>query len=112
MSSKRRKLITNSKPTGADPRTLLTEGVRSVLQSRTSGTTSSSAAGVGGGGSASSTNTNISVDEALASNPHIHEPYGSYEQAIRTFVQGRINTDPDFCPERYPNCTKWINKKK
>ena len=99
MSSKRRKLITNNKT--SDPRTFLAEGVRRVMQSR-----------AGGNNAHQSHTSNVSAEEALASNPHICEPHGSYEQAIRTFVQNRISSDPDYSPERFPNCSKWVNKQK
>lgn len=99
MTSKRRKLIASAKPSGSDPRSIITDSVRQVIQTRN----------IAGSSAASS---NVSADEALAANSHIHEPYGSYEQAIRTAVQSRINSDPDYTPERFPNCSKWINKKK
>lgn len=52
------------------------------------------------------------LNEAITSNPHIREPYGSYEQALLQHVQNRINTDPDYNPERFPNTSKWVNKNK
>lgn len=104
MSSKRRKLINGSKPSIIDPNNILGQGVRTVLQSRV---------GRAGSSSAASTSANISaVDEAIASNSHIHEPYGSFEQAILEQVQQRIQNDTDFNSERFPNTSKWLNKNK
>ena len=90
---------------------MLAQGVRHVIQSRArSGASSTS------GPSSSSQGTIASqiatLEEAVASNQHIQEPYGSYEQAILNHVQNRINSDADFNPERFPNCSKWINKNK
>lgn len=107
MSSKRRKLINGAKPSAIEPNNVLGQGVRHVLQSRTprSGGASSS--------SASTNATNLAaLDEAIASNHNIQEPYGSYEQAILSHVQNRMQTDADFSPERFPNCSKWIRKNK
>lgn len=111
MSSKRRKLINGSKPSLVEPNNIITQGVRQVLQASRLNRV------VGSGSSASSSagtvaNTAAAIEDAIASNPHIHEPYGSYEQAILNHVQNRISTDPDYAPERFPNCSKWINKNK
>jgi len=113
MSSKRRKLINGSKPSVVEPNNMISQGVRQVLQSSRLNNRS----GVGSGSSSSSSagtvaNTAAAIEEAIASNPHIHEPYGSYEQAILNHVQNRISTDPDYNPERFPNCSKWIKKNK
>lgn len=110
MSSKRRKLINNSKPSAAEPNNILPQTVRQVLQSRTSSHGANAA-------SSSSSSTAIAItapalDEAIATNQHIQEPYGSYEQALLNHVQSRITSDPTFTPERFPNCSKWINKNK
>lgn len=109
MSSKRRKLINNTKPQAAEPSNIIPQAVRQVLQARTHG---------GGAASSSSSvattisNTAASIDEAISSNQHIQEPYGSYEQALLNHVQNRIRTDSEFTPERFPNCSKWISKNK
>lgn len=106
MSSKRRKLINGSKPSAVEPNNMLAQGVRQVLQSRASRN---------GGAAASSSSENgtaASVDEAIASNQHIQEPYGSYEQAILNHVQSRITSDADYSSERFPNSSKWVKKNK
>lgn len=98
MSSKRRKLITTNKTNVTDPSAVLTEGVRQVLQSRNSAV---------GGATAP-----VTVEQALAIVPHITEPSGSYEQAIRLHMQNRVQSDPDFNAEHFPNTMKFVNKKK
>lgn len=104
MSSKRRKLINGSKPAISEPTSILSQGVRQVLQSRVGRTA---------GASSSSSAANASaLDEAIASNPHIQEPYGSFEQAILDHVQSRVQNDPDFSSERFPNSAKWVKKNK
>ncbi|XP_031620338.1 large proline-rich protein BAG6 isoform X2 [Contarinia nasturtii] len=107
MSSKRRKLINNSKPAAAEPNNILPQSVRHVLQSRISHGSSGASTS-----SASVASTAASIDDAISTNQHINEPYGSYETAILSHVQNRIRTDTNFTPERFPNCSKWINKNK
>lgn len=107
MSSKRRKLINNSKPAAAEPSNILPQAVRHVLQSRISHGSSGASTS-----SASVASTAASIDDAISTNQHINEPYGSYETAILSHVQNRIRTDTNFTPERFPNCSKWINKNK
>lgn len=103
MSSKRRKLINGSKPAVAEPTSILNQGVRQVLQSRARNS----------GASTSSASANVNaIEEAIATNPHIQEPYGSFEQAILDHVQNRIQNDPDYSSERFPNTSKWIKKNK
>lgn len=101
MSSKRRKLIQSTKPTASDPRTILNDSVHAVLQAHPVA-----------GGSATAAASVTAIDEALAGNSQLNEPYGSYEQVIRRVVNNRMNSDSDFTAERFPNCSKWINKKK
>lgn len=109
MSSKRRKLISGAKPSAAEPNAMLGQGVRHVLQNRTSRFGGSSS----GASSSSSTAATISsLNEAIASNQHIQEPYGSYEQAILDHVQNRLSNDVDYSPERFPSVAKWIEKNK
>lgn len=108
MSSKRRKLINSSKPTAVEPNNILPQAVRQVLQSRVMNGASTATAS----SSTSIASTATSLDEAIASNQHIQEPYGSYEQALLNNVQNRIRADADFNPDRFPNCSKWISKNK
>lgn len=108
MSSKRRKLINSSKPAAAEPNNILPHSVRHVLSSRISHGASTAPSS----SSSSVANTAVSIDEAVSSNQHIQEPYGSYEQALMNYVENRISNDSDFTPERYPNCSKWLSKNK
>lgn len=115
MSSKRRKLINNTKPSTAEPNNILPQSVHQVIQSRITtngGSSAAAAAASSSSSSASASNSNITplLDEAIATNQHIQEPYGSYEQALLNHVQNRITSDPTYSPERFPNCSKWINK--
>lgn len=93
MSSKRRKLIQSTKPSSSDPNSILTDGIRHVIQSR-------------------NTLPSIPIEEVINSSSHLQEPHGSYEEALRNHVQNRVNQDPDYAPERFPNCSKWLNNKK
>lgn len=95
MSSKRRKLIASTKPSGSNPSQILTDTMRQVIQSQSN-----------------ANSFTLNIEDGLAANPHIQEPYGSFEQAIRSNIQKRIENDPDYNPERYPNCSKWMNLKK
>lgn len=95
MSSKRRKLISSTKPSGSNPSQILTDTLRQVIQSQSN-----------------ANSIMLTTEEGLAAHPHIQEPYGSFEQAVRSNIQKRIETDPDYNPERYPNCSKWMNAKK
>lgn len=112
MSSKRRKLVNGTKPSAAEPNSMLGQGIRQVLHNRIprvggSGSSTSSTLS-----STTSASTLTALNETIASNPHIQEPYGSYEQALLQHVQNRINTDPDFSPDRFPNTSKWAKKNK
>lgn len=91
MSSKRRKLITNSKP-NADIPSLVNDGIRNAAQT-TSGINTSNLDDV---------STSIASDIAVQS---------SYREAIITSVQERLNTDTDYSPERFPNIKKYFKKK-
>ncbi|XP_037044327.1 large proline-rich protein BAG6 isoform X3 [Bradysia coprophila] len=95
MSSKRRKLISSTKPSGSNPSQILTDTLRQVIQSQSN-----------------ANSIMLTTEESLAAHPHIQEPYGSFEQAVRSNIQKRIESDPDYNPERYPNCAKWMNSKK
>lgn len=115
MSSKRRKLIAMQKPSGSDPRALLHEGVRTVLQARAaaagpSGNRSGASAAAGGPASGGPGTSEAAVSEMLATQPHLHEPQGSYEQALQALVQNRVQADSDFNADRYPNIAKWISR--
>lgn len=95
MTSKRRKLISSTKPSGSNPPQILTDTLRQVIQSQSN-----------------ANSIMLTTEEGLAAHPHIQEPYGSFEQAVRSTIQTRIENDPDYNPERYPNCSKWLNPKK
>lgn len=92
MSAKRRKLVTNSKPP-ADVNALLSDGVRRALQN------------VG----ASSSNPS-SVDEMTAAISSDPSAQLSYREALRSNIQERLKTDPDFTPDKFPNSSKYFNK--
>lgn len=92
MSSKRRKLIASKKPNLSNPNQFITDTFRQVARSH--GIQSTAA-----------------VEEALTSNVPLLEPYGSFEQRIRQHIEARLSNDSDFNPSRFPNCSKWLNKK-
>lgn len=83
MSSKRRKLISSTKPSGSNPSQILTDTLRQVIQSQSN-----------------ANSIMLTTEEGLAAHPHIQEPYGSFEQAVRSNIQKRIESDPDYNPER------------
>lgn len=111
MSTKRRKLLSANKPEAANANNVLGQGIRNLLQTRAGARIAAAAStSASGGGSASAAATVAALDEAIASNPHIQEPHGSYEQALLSHVQNRIRTDNDYSPDRFPNVTKWVQK--
>lgn len=95
MSSKRRKLIANKKPNVSNPNQFITDTFRHVVRSH---------------GIQSSQSTSA-VEDALTSNVQLHEPYGSFEQRIRQHIEERLSNDSDFNTARFPNCSKWLDKK-
>lgn len=97
------------KPSGSDPRSLLTDGVQAVLQARTTAHGQGPSGSRNAAAAASHGTSEAAVNEMLATNPHIHEPHGSYEQSLRSLVQSRTQTDSDFNAERFPNIAKWIS---
>lgn len=121
MSTARRKLIVGMKPAGPDPRQMLTDGIRAVVQSRpsrplpstsssgASGSSGSSGNGWYGGGAVPTANTII---VALEKHKNIHAMDGTLEQAMRTMAEERSRMDDDYSDERYPNLAKWIGEKK
>lgn len=110
MSSKRRKLLTAAKPPPAEPNTMLGLGLRQVLQSRV--VSRVGGASTSGSTSAALASTAAALNDAIAINPHIQEPHGSYEQALLNHVQNRVRDDADFNADRFPNVSKWIQKNK
>lgn len=92
MSSKRRKLISTTKASPDVP-TLVSEGVRRVVQS--SGLTS--------------TNPNITIDEVSAAISTDTAVQSSYREAMKSSVQERLKNDPDYNAERFPNSSKYFN---
>lgn len=95
MSSKRRKLIASKKPNLSNTNQFITDTFRHVARAN---------------GLQSQSNT-AAVEEALTSNVQLHEPYGSLEQRIRQHIEARLSNDNDFNPSRFPNCSKWLDKK-
>lgn len=95
MSSKRRKIISESKPS-MDVTNMLSDGVRNAIA--TSGI--------------SSTSTMPLVDEissTIASDPAVQN---SYKEALKANARERIKNDPDFSSEKFPNSSKYFNNQK
>lgn len=113
MSSKRRKLIAETKP-AADVPSLIVDGVRQAfhgagINPATVGAASGiAAAAAASGGSATGGPTTldefantISDDAALNS---------SYCEAMKASVRERLAKDPNYDAKRFPNCSKYFEK--
>lgn len=92
MSSKRRKLISTTKASPDVP-TLVSEGVRRVVQSS----------------GLNSTNPNITIDDVTAAISTDTAVQSSYREAMKSSVQERLKNDPDYNAERFPNSSKYFN---
>lgn len=97
MSSKRRKLIQNSKaPTEISA--LIADSVKKAIQSPEEvGTSANTVQG----------HTPESVAVALAQDPAVQT---SCIDALRTNVRERLKKDPDFESDKFPKSNKFINK--
>ena len=107
MSSKRRKLIQQTKPP-TDIAGLVSDGVKKVVQTSGIQNPSSSSASSGSGGNNSSSAT--SLDDIASNIAGDVTVQSSYSEAMRATVRERLTNDPDFDDERFPNCSKYFKK--
>ncbi|KAM7358977.1 uncharacterized protein ACRADG_003747 isoform 6-T8 [Cochliomyia hominivorax] len=96
MSSKRRKLVQNSKPP-TEIGALIADSVRKAIQNPELGTSTS----------ANQTHTPEDVARAIASDAAVQS---SCIDAVRTNVRERLKKDPDFEAEKFPKSNKFIKK--
>jgi hypothetical protein len=95
MSSKRRKIISETKPP-IDVQNMLSEGIRRAINTT----------GLG------SSNMQTSIDEissAISSDPAVQL---SYKEALKNNVQERLQKEPDYNPDRFPSSSKYFNNNK
>lgn len=95
MSSKRRKLIQNTKPP-TELNSLIADTVTKAIE--TAGITSNAA---------SNTPTAADIAGLIASDAGVQS---SCTEAIRTNVRERLKKDPDYEAEKYPKSAKFIQK--
>lgn len=96
MSSKRRKIISDRKPS-VDVPNMLTDGIRSAISST---------------GLSSSSGVPVNPEEiatAIANDPSVQT---SYKEALKANVQELLQNDTNYDAERYPNSSKYFNNKK
>lgn len=107
MSSKRRKLIAENKPSSDVP-SLITDGVRHAFQST-------------GINMANLSSTNAAVSNASANGPSTLDELtnaiaddaalqSSYCEAMKASIRERLAKDPDYDAKRFPNCSKYFEK--
>lgn len=95
MSSKRRKIISDKK-SSPDVTSMINDGVRHALHS-------------------SGINTNngaVSVDDITTAISNDTNVQNSYKETLKSTVQERLQNDPEFNPDRFPNSSKYFNNKK
>lgn len=88
MSKKRRKIITDTRPTGSVTENI-SAGVRHVIQNSGFQTTTP----------AEQIASQISSDVGLQS---------SYRESMNTSIKDRLRTDPNYDPKKYPNTEKYF----
>lgn len=107
MSSKRRKLLQSKKPS-VDAQHLLNESVLHAMQTVRPVASTSSRSALSG--SSSSSSSNINTNELVASILADPQVQSSYREQIRASVSDRVQQDPDYKSENYPNLRKFTEK--
>lgn len=111
MSSKRRKLIAETKPPSDVP-SLIADNVRqafhgAAINPATVVPASAAAAAAGGSGVAGHPGSLDEFSNAIADDAALHS---SYCEAMRTSVRERLAKDPNYDAKRFPNCSKYFEK--
>lgn len=109
MSSKRRKLIAETKPPSDIP-SLISDGVRHAFQN-----TGINPANANGSNSSTGTNNTAAnrltaLDELAGSISEDATVQVSYCEAMKASIRERLSKDPDYDAERFPNCSKYFEK--
>ncbi|XP_058457530.1 large proline-rich protein BAG6 isoform X4 [Malaya genurostris] len=113
MSSKRRKLIAETKPPSDIP-SLIASGVRQAFHS--TGINSNSFGNTGNStNNAGTSNTAVNggpvtLDEIANTISDDQALQSSYCEAMRTSIRERLAKDPDYDANRFPNCSKYFEK--
>lgn len=114
MSSKRRKLIAETKPPSDVP-SLIADNVReafhgAAINPATVVPASAVAAAAAAGGSGVAGGFPASLNEfssTIADDAALHS---SYCEAMRASVRERLAKDPNYDAKRFPNCSKYFEK--
>lgn len=103
MSSKRRKLIAETKPSSDVP-SLITDGVRQAFHATGINPISSSSSNSNMG------TANIAVDDLARTISDDTALQSSYCETMKASIRERLSKDPDYDAKRYPNCSKYFEK--
>ncbi|KAL1396529.1 hypothetical protein pipiens_000034, partial [Culex pipiens pipiens] len=111
MSSKRRKLIAETKPPSDVP-SLIADNVREAFHGAAINPASvvpaSAVAAAGGSGVAGGFPSSLSeFSSTIADDAALHS---SYCEAMRASVRERLAKDPNYDAKRFPNCSKYFEK--
>lgn len=98
MTSKRRKLVTSTKPS-TDPNKLLTDSLKKAIYEAGLSRTQPSGPG----------SSRVSSDEVVRSIVEDAATQSSYRERLRKEVKEKTDKDVDYDPERFPNCSKFVN---
>uniref|UniRef100_A0A1Q3G279 Large proline-rich protein BAG6 n=1 Tax=Culex tarsalis TaxID=7177 RepID=A0A1Q3G279_CULTA len=111
MSSKRRKLIAETKPPSDVP-SLIADGVRQAFHGAGINPASAvpSAGGGGGGAAGAAGASGASLDELANTIADDAALNSSYCEAMRASVRERLAKDPNYDAKRFPNCSKYFEK--
>lgn len=97
MSSKRRKLVTGTKPP-TDPKQLLADTLKNAIQNA--------------GSSSSSTRLSpAQIEERVNTIASDSAVQSSFRERLRKDIKDKTDKDVDYDPERFPNCSKFVNNK-
>lgn len=109
MSSKRRKLIAETKPPSDIP-SLISDGVRQAFHSSNINPASvfSSNANVASGNSTN--DAPATLDELASTISEDSAVHRAFCETMKSSVRERLAKDPDYDPKRFPNCSKYFEK--
>lgn len=103
MSSKRRKLIAETKPS-TDVPSLISDGVRQAFHSTGINPASASSSNSNMGSS------NLGVEDLARTISDDAALQSSYCGTMKASIRERLSKDPDYDAKRFPNCSKYFEK--
>ncbi|XP_021698025.1 large proline-rich protein BAG6 isoform X8 [Aedes aegypti] len=103
MSSKRRKLIAETKPS-TDVPSLISDGVRQAFHSTGINPASASSSNSNMGSS------NLGVEDLARTISDDAALQSSYCETMKASIRERLSKDPDYDAKRFPNCSKYFEK--